>query len=110
MAYGDFLDFDRFGEDTPLLNRLLDREDTSPVVVPTSSGREIEYEQCALIPFEGRLYVLLHPITPIEGLEDDLVFIFRYEQTDTDERLTIEEDDAIGEQVYELYEGLFSED
>lgn len=91
-----------------LLDRFLDSNDTDPIVLLDEYGREMRFEQVAVIPHvkEGRkeLYVLLKPLDKIQGIKDDEMIVF---VTDTDANgntvIRVEEDRNIWQEVYKKY-------
>ncbi len=106
---GNWVEFDRRGEDTPLLNRLLDPADREPIPVTCTDGSVVPFEQLAAIPYAGTLYLVLRPMQYIEGendtdgISEDECIVFKYAQDDTDEGIIIETDDELVEAVYEAY-------
>lgn len=91
-----------------LLDRFLDSNDTDPIVLLDEYGREMRFEQVAVIPHEKNgkkeLYVLLKPLDKIQGIKDDEMIVF---VTDTDENgntvIRVEEDINIWREVYKKY-------
>lgn len=88
--------------DNPLLNMILDPDNTDPIVLDSADG-PIEFEQIAYIPYQECIYVVMHNITPMEGIGEDECMIFRYVQKDGEESLLIEEDEEIANAVYGIY-------
>ena len=109
MIKGEWTDRYKQGEDTPLLNRLMDAQDREPVVMAGEDGKDLEFEQCASIPYNGYLYVVFHPITPIEGIGEDECVVFRYEQKDGEEIFCLEEDEDVANEVYNAYIEMINE-
>ena len=92
--------------ETPLLDRILDNDDKDPIVIEGTEG-PIEFEQIAYIPYREKLYVIMHNITPIEGIEDDACMVFLYTQQEgEEEQLLIESDEDVANAVYEIYMSL----
>ena len=64
-----------------IIDVLLDPDNRDPVVLMGEDGKELKFEQVAVIPHdkegEKRLYCILHPLTPIEGINDDEAIVFR---------------------------------
>ena len=109
MKQGEWFDNYEKGEHTPLLNRLLTDDDVDPIELMGEDGKELKFEQCATIPYEGVLYAVLHPITKIEGIGEDECVIFRYEQRDGEEIFRVEEDEDLAQAVYDVYLELLEE-
>lgn len=104
---GEFVEI-RDMEETPLLDALLDSDNTSPIVLNGPEG-EIQLEQIAVIPHDEKIYAVLHPLTPMEGIEEDSCIVLRYEQTDEGETMVLEEDDEIVDIVYNTYLDLLND-
>ena len=91
-----------------LLDRFLNPNDTDPIVILDKYGREMRFEQVAVIPHEKNgkkeLYVLLKPLDKIQGIKDDEMILF---VTDTDANgktvIRVEEDIKIWREVYKKY-------
>ena len=109
MIKGEWTDRYKQGEDTPLLNRLLTADDVDPIALMGEDGKELKFEQCATIPYEGVLYAVLHPITKIEGIGEDECLVFRYEQKDGEEIFCLEEDEDVANEVYNAYIEMINE-
>ena len=86
---------------------LYDDNDNDNIVLSDESGEEIEFEQVALFTINDKDYAMLHPISKIEGLDDDIVILFHMDEEN--DRLTAVEDQAILDEAYALYEELLEE-
>ena len=106
---GSWVGFDRYGEDTPLLNRLLDPDDKDPFIVNGTDGSEIPFEQLVTIPCEDTIYLVMRPLQYIEGdngeegIGEDECLIFKYMQDDKNEGLVLETDDERAMEIYNMY-------
>ena len=96
-------------ENTPLLNSLLDPDDKEPIPLKTSEGEDVFFEQLATIPYEGKIYCLLHPTQAVDGVAEDECIVFVYDRDGDAELLFVEEDDAICAAVYDEYLELLGE-
>lgn len=72
-------------ETRDLLDVLLDQENKDPIVLMDENGRQITFEQIAIIPYdvpgeERKLYVILKPLDKVEGIADDEAVVFVCEQ------------------------------
>lgn len=90
-----------------ILDALLDKDNREPVHLWDEYGHDVLFEQVAVIPRDGKLYCILHPITPMEGVADDEALVFYVEKPtlgspylkiETDERVVID----VFERYYEL--------
>lgn len=102
-------------EDFDLLDILLDRDNKEPLILTDASGKQLSFEQVAVIPYEvkkeKRLYCILKPLDKFEGIEDDEAIVFLI---DTDEQMNsivrIEEDDDVAVQVFQRYHEIYKEE
>ncbi len=94
-----------------IIDVLLDPDNRDPVVLMDENGRELKFEQVAVIPHEKegekRLYCILHPLTPIEGINDDEAIVFRCDfSAEGQEFLRVEDDAEIASAVFAKYLGM----
>ena len=94
-----------------IIDVLLDPDNRDPVVLMGEDGKELKFEQVAVIPHdkegEKRLYCILHPLTPIEGINDDEAIVFRCDFTaEGQEFLRVEDDAEIAAAVFAKYIGM----
>ena len=89
-----------------LLDTLLDKSNTEPIVMMDESGKTIEFEQVAVIPHEENLYCILYPVTKLPGIEDDEAIAFRVTEEET---LVVEEDESTAIAVFDKYYELLGE-
>lgn len=97
-----------------LLDVLLDQENRDPIVLMDESGKQMTFEQVAVIPYEvrkeKRLYCVLKPLDKIEGIADDEAIVFL---VDTDDEgnsiIRIEEDEEVAISVFDKYYDLLEE-
>ena len=85
-----------------VIDRIFDENDNDPVVL-YSNDKAIEYDQVAIIMLDGGIYVMLAPITKIEGINDDEAFVFSIEENDEEERLLLITDSEILDKVFDEY-------
>ena len=97
-----------------IIDILLDRENTEPIVLRDENGRDIEFDQIAVIAYEQKIYCILKPTGPIDDVAEDEVIVFYVDESDNEdvgEVLRIELDNRKADAVFEKYlELLKSED
>ena len=84
----------------------------SPDIYLLTNGRgeRVGFSPVAAVPFEGRMYMILAPVTPMEGADEGDAFVFSVSRVDGDRPedacsyLTMETDDRIIDEVFRLYE------
>lgn len=97
-----------------LLDVLLDQDNREPIVLMDEHGKELTFEQVAVIPYEvkkeNRLYCVLKPLDKIEGIGEDEAIVFL---VDTDANgnsiIKVEEDEEIAIAVFDKYYDLLEE-
>lgn len=97
-----------------LLDVLLDQDNKEPIVLMDETGKQMTFEQVAVIPYEvrkeKRLYCVLKPLDKIEGIADDEAIVFL---VDTDDQgnsiIRIEEDEEVAIAVFDKYYDLLEE-
>lgn len=93
-----------------ILDILLDEENRDTIVLADAGGRELEFEQVAVIPYSGKIYCVLKPITKIEGIGDDEAVVFRIDETEQgDHLICAENDEGIAITIFEKYYDLLEE-
>lgn len=73
-------------------------------------GERVGFEPVATVPYSDRTYMILRPVTPMEGADEGDAFVFSVSQVDGDGAeesgsfLAMETDDGIIDAVFALYE------
>ncbi len=91
------------------MDRLLDVNDSDPIILYGEDGQEIAFEQIALIPLNERLYVIMQPVELLEGMADDEALVFEITEQDDEPVLSVVLDDEVIDAVFEKYDILFAE-
>ncbi len=87
-----------------LLDVLFDENNFDPITLADDEGKSYDFEQVAIIPMDNETYVILKPLSEMEGVAEDEAFVFKIVKDENGmSRLIIEEDDDIGEKVFEEY-------
>ena len=97
-----------------ILDVLLDQDNKDPIVLVDESGKQLTFEQVAVIPYEvrkeKRLYCVLKPLDKIEGIADDEAIVFVVDQDkDGNSIIKIEEDEEVAIAVFDKYYDLLEE-
>jgi len=91
-------------EEKSVFEQLLDPKDSSNIVIYDEANKPVEFEQIALIPVKENVYVILKPVKKMEGVGEDEAIVFALEtDEDEDEVLSVVEDDAVIDGVFEEY-------
>lgn len=97
-----------------LMDILLDENNRDPIVLSDEAGRQIAFEQVAIIPYkvgeERRLYVVLKPLDELDGVADDEAIVFMVDTAAGGNTvLKVEPDEEIALGVFEKYYELLDE-
>lgn len=93
------------------IERLLDENDLGTIVLYDENDKEVEFEQIAIIPYENEVYAILKPVKEMEGVADDEAIVFLLDaDEDSEDVLSVVEDDAIIDAVFDAYYKLLDED
>lgn len=92
------------------VDALFDEENNDPVVFFNEKGEEIAFEQIAVIPQKEKVYAILKPVQPLEGMGEDEGLVFSVETNESgEEYLALTTDMAIIDAVFEVYDQLVAE-
>jgi hypothetical protein len=78
------------------------------------ADKDVEFEQVALIPIDDDVYVILKPVTPVDGVGENEALAFRIDFAPTEEEediLVVIDDDELVTRIFdEYYERLKEEE
>ena len=94
-------------EEKTIFDILYDDNDDENVVLSNEKGEEVEFEQVAIFEIDGNDYAMLHPVTEIEGVDEDMVMLFLLDEEKG--RITVVKDQNILDEAYAIYEELLEE-
>ena len=93
-----------------IIDMLYDEANEENIVLYDETGKEVEFEQIALIPLEERSYVILKPLDcAAAGIGEDEAVVFEILETDSETQLTVVQDDDVIDAVFQVYERLLDE-
>lgn len=86
------------------IDALYDEDNNDAIILFNEKGEEIAFEQIALIPQADKVYAILKPIQPLEGVGEDegLVFFIN----DDEGILELITDEKIIDDVFAVYDEL----
>ncbi|MBQ9731377.1 MAG: hypothetical protein IJV94_04675 [Bacilli bacterium] len=82
-----------------LMDKILDMDDESSIVLFNEKGEEIAFEKICLVPLEDELYIILKPVQTLEGVGEDEGLVFKVD----DEKLVFCDDFKIIDKVFDIY-------
>ena len=94
---------------TPInpIDALFDENNNDAIILFNEKGEEIAFEQIAIIPISEKVYAILKPIQPMDGVGEDEGLVFSIEQNDEgEEYLTLTVDEDIIDAVFTVYDAL----
>lgn len=91
------------------IDKILDENNEEPITLYDEENREIEFDQVAVIPLNEKIYVILKPITEIEGVADDEALVFVIEEIEDEDTLVLVDDEQIIDLVFDEYYKLLDE-
>ncbi len=92
-----------------LIDILLDENNNDNIILYNENGEETEFMQVAIIPIDEKLYVILKPANPIEGLGEDEGLVFTINEDAEEPFLELVVDFEIIDKVFDIYEDLLRE-
>ena len=85
--------------------------DTPDIILLTNDrGERVGFEPVATVPYNDATYMILRPVTPMEGADEGDAFVFSLSHVDGDRDedsgswLAMETDEAVINAVFDLYE------
>ena len=90
------------------IDALFDDENYDPIILFNENGKEMSFEQIALIPLKEKIYAILKPVIPIKGLEENegLVFSIELNEETNEEYILLVTDEQIIDDVFKVYDSL----
>lgn len=94
-------------EEVSPIDCLFDENNTDPIVLYNEKGEPVDFEQVALVPLDERIFVILKPIKPMEGIGEDEALVFEVlENEDEEDFLALVVEVDIIDRVFKVYDGL----
>ena len=91
------------------IDALLDENNNDNIVLYDNNDTPTEFIQIAIIGLNGNIYPILKPAQPMEGLGEDEALVFVIADSEGEDCLLVETDDAIIDAVFEEYYKLLDE-
>ena len=94
-----------------IFDKIYDENNSENVVLYNEHGEPVEFEQVAVIPYEDVVYVILHPVTKLEGLGEDEGLVFTIVEDEVEgEIMKLVVDEDIIDAVFDIYDRLIEEE
>ena len=95
--------------DFDVLDILLDPENSDPIVLQDDQGKKITFDKFAVVPYDGKIYVVLKPVDKIQGVKEDEAIVFLCDETTKPTTLRPESDQEIAVKIFDEYYNLVEE-
>ena len=92
------------------LEMILDPDCEEDIVLYDEDDKETVFGQVAVIPMNDKVYAILSPVTPVEGVAEDEGMVFVIEEVDDEDVLSLVTDEKTVNEVFDLYFELCEED
>ena len=89
--------------------QILDENNTENIVLYDAEHKPIEFEQVAVIPLDrtNKLYAILIPVTPMQGVNEGEGVLFELDEVKRD--VEVVHDDSIIDEVLSIYQKLIED-
>ena len=91
------------------IDKLLSEDNTDTIVLYNENNEPVEFEQIAVIPLQGVVYVILRPVAEMDGIAEDEALVFAIEEVDDEECICVVDDNDIIDEVFAEYYKLLGE-
>ena len=93
-----------------VLSILLDPNNNEPIILTDEDGQDIPFKVVAVVNIDDCIHTILYPSVPIEGIDDDMAFVFRCVILGEGEStLELVDDEVIIARVFMRYRELLEE-
>lgn len=96
-------------EEKNLFDILTDPNNKEPIDLMAEDGVRVKFEQVAVVPYNGKLYCILKPLTHIDGIGDNDAMVFYIDVTGEEPIITLEMDEDIAIKIFDKYYELLEE-
>lgn len=83
------------------MDKLFDEDNLEPIEIEGEDGAVYKFNQLALIPMEHGCYTVLKNVDPMEGVDEDEVFVFFIDE-EQDELVYVDNEMVANEVLQEL--------
>ena len=86
-----------------VIDKIFDENNEENIILYDENDKPTEFEQVAVIPMDGKVYVILKPVENLWGLGEDEAVVFVIEEIDDMEALVIVDDLDVADAVFDEY-------
>ena len=91
------------------IDQIFDPNNCEPIVMYNENNQEVAFEQIAVVPLDGELYVILKPVEAMEGIGEDEALVFAIVVEDGEEMLVVEDRTEVIDEVFRQYYEMLEE-
>ena len=88
------------------VDMLLDPDNNDNIVLYNEANQPVEFQQIALVPVDGKIYVILKPVAGIPEIGEDEALVFVVDEINDEDCLMLETEeekiDAVFAEYYEM--------
>ena len=94
---------------TSPIDAIFDENNSDNICLYNQKGEPVVFEQIALIPLEGQVYVILKPVEPLAGMNPDEALAFLIATNEQgEEYLELCTDEEKVDQIFDMYDALLA--
>ena len=92
-----------------VIDQIFDPNNCDPIILYNENNEEVVFEQIAVIPLNGEVYVIVKPVNPMEGVAENEALVFAIVEEDGEDVLVVEERTEIIDEVFAQYYEMLEE-
>ena len=92
-----------------VLEVLLDPMNEDTVTLYGENGQALEFEQVAILPIDEKIYAILKPAAPMDGVSADEALVFVIEEEEGEAFIRLETDEELCDVAFQVYYTLLGE-
>ena len=93
------------------IDKLFDESNEENIILYNENNEPTEFSQAAIIPYEDKVYAILSPITPIEGVAEDEGLVFLIDEDENgDGVISAVTDQSLVDEIFCIYEDLLRQE
>ena len=92
-----------------VIDQIFDPNNCDPIILSNENNEEVVFEQIAVIPLNGEVYVIVKPVNPMEGVAENEALVFAIVEEDGEDVLVVEERSEIIDEVFAQYYEMLEE-
>ena len=91
------------------IDKILDENNAENIIMYNENNQPVEFEQIAVVPLDGAIYVILKPVGDMEGVAEDEALVFAITEHEDEDVLEIVDKDEVIDAVFGEYYRMLAE-